>query len=750
MLVGTQYPVMHGVSVILPVGDYETYSEAGFLWNPNTNKWEGLPGANKKRGLGVVGVYNYVLHPSFRVIQFAYDLKHGDGPKIWRPGMPNPTDLFDWVQSYRDPNSWAGLLEAWNVFFETTVWNLHCVPKHGWPPLYLDQVRCAMAKAARAGFPRKMEHAGPALKLHNLKDNKGKNLIKKLTQPRNPTIKNPQLCWTRQTAPEDFLKFDAYNVGDILTESEASIKMPDLCPRELKIWKVDQRINHRGMQLATKVIDDCLRIIVQAVEKGHAELREITHGAVKTHNQVKETRAWLRTYSVFLDSLDEEVVEAELLKNHTPAVRRVLEIRKSLSFGSVNKFRAMSLQVGPDGRLRDQYAFAAAHTDLWNGQNVQVVNLLKGKFNKPEHVQQAFDIIALGSLEHVERMFSHGPPWDPKDNEPMEALEVLAHCLRSVVIAGPGTRLMQSDYTAIQAVITAALAGERWQLDVFHTHGKIYEETAAGLTGKTLQYYLDYKKQTGKHHPDRQLYGKIPTLASGFGAWIGGWRNFDSDGILGDDAEVKKLVLATRAKIPNIVELWGGQTRNKFKNNETEELFGLEGAVIQAIKNPGKCYGYRGIRYQVYNDILYCKPPGDASPLIYHEPRITQSKRDYARPWEYEISYVGWNSNQSKGKAGWVRMPLYGGVCTQNIVAKIAREFQADALVELEDTGIYLPVMHTHDEIVCEVEFGRGTLTEYIEIVNRTQRPWAIDDWGRPWPIRAPGAEETPMYGKWD
>lgn len=784
-LVGQQFPALAGWSTVLPEIDWETYSEAGYVWKIKPGYWkkapkkppldaildasgqwcwepptEQLEGGNKK-GLMLVGTYNYVRHPTFEPIQLAYNLKDGQGCHIWRPGMPDPQDLLDWVQSYYDKegpdDGVMGILESWNNFFEVTVWNEYCAPNLGWPKLCLGQMRDAMAKAAMSGYPRKLENAGEVLRLANKKDPEGAGLIKKLTVPRNPTKANPARRWTRETAPLDFAKFDAYNVGDILAESEASLKIPDLSAVELDRWQVDQRINHRGMYIDLKAVDDSIAIIEQAQYKYWAELSRITNGAVTKHDQVAKTIEWLRTQGVYLDALDEDVVEEELTKNHAYTIQRVLKIRQTLSFGSVKKLYGMRNQTCSDGRLRDMFAYAANHTQHWAGVGPQVLNLFKGKFNKPEQVEFALSVLASRSLEYVEAIFSQGLPWDKEDNEPMEALDVIANCLRSMITAAPGHRLIMADYNAIQAVITAALAGEKWQLDVFHTHGKIYETTASELTGKPLQFYLDYRKREGKHHPDRQLYGKIPTLANGFGAYIRGWRRFDDEGILGTDEEVKALIFKTWAKNPNICELWGGQTRNKFGKdrqgrpaNEYQQYYGLEGAAIQAILNPGTAYGYRGIRYQVHNDVMYCIPPGGGSPLVYHEPRTAKSTRDYARPWELEITYVGWNTQQSKkGRPGWVRMPFYGGIATQNIVAKVHREFQADTLVALDKTGVYFPVHHAHDENVTEVADGQGSKEEYLSIVNRG-KPWAVDDWGRPWPIKAPSADETHRYGKWE
>jgi DNA polymerase bacteriophage-type len=781
LIAGQQFEAMYGLATVLADADYETYSEAGYawgtepgywkkapkkkppeavldpsgywLWVPPTVRLEPLPGAGKRYGLKVVGAYNYITHETFRVIRLAYNLKNGRGPQHWRPDYANPMDLLDHVDS-------GGLIEGWNSGgFEFLVWNLHCVPKFGWPELKLEQLRDVMAKAAIAGYPRKLENTGIVLRLPHQKDKDGKRLIDKLTVPKEPTKADSGRCWTRETAPDDFEKFDRYNDTDIVAEAEASEKIPDLNPRELRIWTVDQRINHRGMQTDRKAIDDGIAIVEQAERRYNGEVVRITNGRIKTSNQVAETLRWLAdTHGVYLDDLDEETVEEELAKCHVPAVKRILEIRAKLSFGSVKKLYGMRLQSDSSGRLRNQMAYASAHTHLWNGQDVQVLNLFKGKFNKPEQVELALQILATRNLDFVEAAFKNGPPWDPKDNEPMEALDVIANCLRSMIIAKPGTRLISADYTAIQAVVLAALAGEKWRLDVFHTHGKIYEASASMQFKVPIEELFAYKRETGKHH-DLRDKGKRLELACGFAGWVGATKsNYIKLDEIMSDPEIKAAILQWRATSPWIVEFWGGQTRNKFDRapdgtfaRAYPQMFGLEGAAIKAVLEPGSTHGYRGVRYRVIKDVLYCLPPGPEgmSPLVYHEPRLAPSKKSWADPWERELSYMGWNTSKKKGRGGWERMPLYGGVQTQNVVAKVSREYQADRFLNLDATGIYNTVHHCHDEGTDEVEIGRGSVEEYLAIVNE-QKPWAVDDWGRPWPVKAPGAEETQRYGKWE
>lgn len=764
---GTQYTAGLRVATVLPDKDFETYSEAGYVWHPELRAWKSLPGlAEQNRGLPAVGTRNYVQHPTFRPLCLAYNLKDIWGEQQWIPspqisrytGHNEQCSLMMWGKPCDCPAFYhpvpllehvaAGkLIEAWNVYFEWQVWNFYCVPVLGWPVLAQEQCRCAMAKARASAYPGKLKHAGAVLKLVEQKDKAGDTLVRKLTVPRNPTKGNPELRWTPITAAEDFEKFYQYNRQDIRSEAEASVRVEDQTPRELAVWLADFRINMRGMQIDLAAVDDCIAIIEQAEARDNGRLRELTNGRVQSYSEVARIVAWARDYGVHFYKLDENAVTDALKRTDYPAaVLEALRIRQRMAYGSVKKFYALRAQTTPSGRLYDQYAYYGAHTSLWNGQGVQPANLYKGIFSKPEEVEKALAAIHTRCLELVEYEF---PEHD--------ALEIVASCLRSMVIAAPGHRLISSDFTSIQAVATSCMAGEDWRIEVFRTHGKIYEAIASLLTGKPLQFYLDYRKRCGKHHPDRQL-GKLAALSADFGAWIGGWKRFGADEY-GDDAFIKDLILRTRARIPNIVKFWGGQTVNKFNKaldgsyaQEQQLLFGLEGAAISAVLEPGKCFSSRpgshlGVLYQMHGDTLYCHPPSGGY-IRYHAPRLAPSERDYASPWEYELTYEGWNSNQQKGPIGWIRMGLYGGVCTQNVISHMCREVQADKILRLEAHG-YPVVMHTHDEDLDEVPNDRGSLEEYNRLV-RILPAWAICLDGQPWPIRVPDAWEAMRYGKWE
>jgi DNA polymerase len=266
-------------------------------------------------------------------------------------------------------------------------------------------------------------------------------------------------------------------------------------------------------------------------------------------------------------------------------------------------------------------------------------------------------------------------------------------------------------------------------MEVFRTHGKIYEMSASKITGIPFEEFDLYKASSGQHHPMRKKIGKVAELASGYGGWLGAWKQFGADEYFNDD-EIKKAILAWRAASPAIVEFWGGQQRNW-----RPELFGLEGCAVSAVLNPGTKFSYRAISYLMYGDALYCELPSGRF-ITYHRPRLGQSERG-----GYQLSFEGWNTNPKNGAPGWIRINTYGGRLCENVVQAVARDILAYAIVNLEKAG-YPIVMHVHDEIVAEVPEGQGSISEFESIMS-TLPPWASG-----WGIKATGGWRGKRYGK--
>lgn len=547
LLADTQLPAGLGVATVLPDLDFESYSEAGCVFDYAAQKWIGPPGARKgQKGLPVVGAACYATHPTTEVLSLAYNLKDGRGPQRWHPGQPQPADLIAHVQR-------GGILEAWNSAFEWWMWNYVCVPKYGWPPLPIEQTRCAMAKARASGYPGALEKAGAVMRLTTPKDDGGKALLNKLSIPRNPTAKDKRLRLTRADAPEDFEALDRYNDRDILAEAEASSRCPDLTGEELEFWLVDQRINRRGVAVDVESLHACAVIVEKCLARYDAELHQLTGGAVERASQLERLKGWLAGQGVFVASgpgtMDEEGIEVILKTPNLPAqARRALEIRQMVGSASVKKVFAMRNQVSPWGRLHDLFNYHGARTGRPTGEGPQPTNLPKagpdvkqcvcGRHSGahlaacawcglpfapgqkraewgPDAMEDVLAVIKTGDLSLAERAFA-------------DAMLCVSGCLRGLFWADEGKDLIASDFSSIEGVVTACLAGEDWRVEMFATHGKAYELSVSKIAGipfaeimahagyddvERPEWWKHRADKTKPHHPLRQTLGKVAELA---------------------------------------------------------------------------------------------------------------------------------------------------------------------------------------------------------------------------------------------
>ena len=762
-----------GVATILPDMDFETYSEAGHVWNAALDKWVPPAGA-KKRGLSVVGSAVYLDHESTEVLMLAYDLKQGGGRKRWREGQPPPADLCAHLAAF-DPNAppsytQAGLIEAHNSVFELRAWLRVLHTRCGWPLIDLRQMRCSMSKARAYSLPGALGKLAPVVgvPLDAQKDKDGKRLIGLFTQPRQPTAKNRALR-VDMAAHKDGPKFYDYNEQDIIAESEASRRIPDLIPTELAYWLVDQQCNMRGLGVDSASVEGCVAVLDQAHARYNAELYAITGGAVARASEISKLMEWVYQLTGYrMEAGDEEAVQAALEVVTHPVARRGLDIRGLIGSASVKKVYAMKRMATRDDRLCDLYMFHGARTGRDAHVDVQPGNMPKAgpsirwcadetclrpyakalpscpwcgcdaAFSTPTPaedpksdaykwhylaVDHALEMMRWGSLDMIEHFFG-------------EACLTISGCARGLLCAGPGHDLICSDYSSIEAVVIAVLSGEQWRVDAFARREDIYYHGAAGVTGTTYAEYKAYEAEHGRH-PDRNRVGKVAELALSFKGWVGAWRQFDKTDNFTDN-EVKALIIKWQEASPHLIELAGGQLRGKPWAPTSRENYGYEGAFLDAVLQPGEVFNVRGVTFQVLEDKLsICLLSGRR--LTYHQPLATIVDK-----WGvsvYALSFMGWNTNPKNGPMGWQRMGTYAGTLVENITQATARDIMAHACINLEAAG-YRVVLRVHDEIAAEVLKGWGSVAE-SEAIMGTLPPWA-----RGWPVRAAGGWRGKRFRK--
>lgn len=772
--------------------DFETKSEAGFVWNEETGKWGPVDGCGpNKKGLKGVGAAVYAEHPTADVLTLSYMLPGDAAPARWRPGLPLPQRLFDWIAD-------GGLVEAHKAMFERLFWELVCVPRYGFPPMPPAQWSCSMATARVNNYPAALGELGDVLSLAVRKNKDGRRLLNKFSIPRNPTKGDPRRWITPESDPADAEGLYAYCDEDVITETLASAAMPPMTPTEREFWLVDQEINWRGLAIDRPAIRNCLAVLKQALVQYGEELKMLTGGIEPT--QIEKIKGWLSHFGVYANSLDADGVDDLLKRADTmlckgpdgrpivgmPApARRTLEIRALVGSASVKKLFAMDNMASRDDRLRDLIVHHGARTGRPTGEGAQPLNMPRSgpklvtctdckRPYKPSHdacpwcgaratpgahpvwrasmVDPVLEIMAYRCLELVEYFFG-------------DALLAISGCARGMFTAGPGNELIASDYSAIEAVVTAELAGEQWRRAAFHAKTDIYLASASKITGTPVQTYLDYAAAQDDHHPDRQKIGKVAELALGFAGWVNAWLAFDDSGTF-SEAQIKGLIKAWRDASPSIGELWGGQWRGPPWDG-VPERYGFEGAAIDAIQYPnvpvrprlrdwstGAMADWRTdgpdvtFEYVTARDALLVTLPSGRQ-LTYHSPRLEPSTREWRSPGEMSISYMTQNKNPKYGMMGWVRMSTFGGRLTENIVQAVAHDLLRFAILGLRAAG-FPTVLHVYDEIVVEIPKGPlmppGVVDPWVSTVERIMSqvpPWALG-----WPVRASGGWRGHRYRK--
>lgn len=709
--------------------DFETRSAAGFVWDS-----AGIPRSplgrhpSAKRGLPLVGAWCYAEHESTEVLCLHYRLPDGISA-LWVPGWPPPTALFHHITE--------GLpVRAHNASFEYAIWENVCRKKHGWPPLPLEQLDDSAAQARAWALPGSLESAALVLGLAEQKDAAGAATMRKLSVPRRPT-KNDKSPWhTLESDPDGYLRLYSYCAQDTATQRAVAGACPPV--PEPALFRLDQQINQRGVAVDTGLAVACQQIITQAARRYTEEIRDITRGAISGPGQVQAIGEYLRAGGTYIESLDAEAV-ADALSRPTlpPEHRRILEIRAAMSSASVKKLPALLHQTARDGRIRNLFTYCGAgRTRRWSGSNLQPQNL-------PSAGPETVRCQVCGTVRWAGRYCCGGPAapleWGIEAMEAAigdlqtgdlayvqgrwgDALTAIAGCLRGMLIAGPGLDLICSDFSAIEAVVLAALAREDWRLEVFRTHGKIYEMSASKITGIPFEEFTRHKRETGQHHPMRKKVGKVAELASGYQGSVGAWKRFGADEFMDDD-EILRNVRAWREASPRVVELW----------------YALERCAIGAVQNPGTEYRHNDIRYVMRGGVLYCLLPSGGY-LSYHRPRLEREETEYGP--RLKLSFWGWNTNPENGPVNqWIESRTYGGRLAENLCQATARDWLACAMLRLDAAG-YPIVLHVHDEVCAEVPQGWGSVEDFERVMG------GAPAWGADWPIKAAGGWRGHRYRK--
>lgn len=630
------------------------------------------------------GVYKYTDTPNFEILLFAYAFDN------------DPVQIVDLAQGEKLPEKvLQALLDknviktAFNAQFERV-----CINKYF--GIQTENWECTMIKAWSLGITGGLENVGKAigLKPDMQKLMTGKNLIRLFSIPRKVTNPGQISLLKKRTRlfpkdrPKEWEQFKTYCKQDVETERAIRDKLSrfPMPETEKQLYALDQRINDRGIMIDLNMAENAIAIDTEQTDRLTKMFQETT--GLENPNSLTDIKTYIKEHvgkvirSITKDNLD---VLKDKLADY-PSIVTVLDIRQQLSRTSISKYKKMIDIACHDHRARGLLQFyGASRTSRWAGRLIQVQNLPQ---NHIKDLDTARKIVKYGDLDLLQMLYD-----DPAD--------ILSQCIRTAIIPAPGKKFIVADFSAIEARIIAWIAGEQWRLDVFKTHGKIYEASASQMFNVPI-------KEIDKGSPLRQK-GKIAELALGYQGSTGALKNMGALKMGLTEDELPELVKQWRVANPKIVQLW----------------YEVESKVMTAIQDRTTVRIKDNLTAIYQNSILFIELPSGRR-LAYPKPQVIDHDRF---PGKQKIIFQELNSDGQ-----WIETETYGGRLVENIVQATARDCLVHSMLKLDRAG-YEIVMHVHDEVVIEIEKNRDELKNVINLMSE-DIPWAPG-----LPMRADGYE---------
>lgn len=606
--------------------------------------------------IGKAGLYKYAQSPDFRVLLFAYQID------------TLPVEIIDLACGETVPGRILRMLgdpgvvkHAYNAAFE---W--YCLNRAGYKTP-LEQWRCTMVHGLYCGYTAGLDATGKAIGLPQDKQklSVGKALIRYFCVPCKPTRTNGNRTWNQpHHAPEKWELFKEYCKQDVVTEHEIlkrlnQFPMPEA---EQYQWRLDVIMNAYGVRVDTGLIEGALYINDVSTQELTDEAVSIT--GLANPNSGAQLVPWLNEQcgeERFSDIQKATVAEAlENREVYPEEVQRMLEIRQQLGKTSIKKYVAMDTAKGEGDRVRGltQY-YGANRTGRWAGRLVQMQNLPR---NYIKTLDYARELVKQKDYAGLRLLYGNVP-------------DTLSQLIRTAFIPSEGHKFVVSDFSAIEARVIAWLAGEQWVNEVFATHGKIYEATAAQMFGVPVD-------RIAKGNPEYSLRqkGKVATLALGY---QGGTSALIAMGALNmglTEDELPDIVSRWRQANPRIRDLW----------------YAVENAAL-AVMQTAQPQAIYGLIFSLEGDILYGQ-----TFLTVHLP--SGRKLFYPKPFLRENQFGNlalhyYTVGQQTRK--WEVASTYGGKLTENIVQAIARDCLAVTLERIAGRGLQV-VFHVHDEVIID------------------------------------------------
>ena len=342
----------------------------------------------------------------------------------------------------------------------------------------------------------------------------------------------------------------------------------------------------------------------------------------------KETWAFAKTDEGFKALLEHEEESVQLLACSRLGVKSTLEETRTERF----------IEIAQRGLFPIPLRYYAAHTGRWGGD----------------------DKVNLQNLPRQSR-------------------------LKDAIMAPPGSVVVDSDSSQIEARTLAWLAEQNDLVDAFERGEDVYKIMASSI-------YVKAQEEISK---DERFVGKTTILGCGYGMGSAKFKaQLKTFNVEIEDGEANRIIKVYRETYDWIPQLWrqAGVALDAIINDQTAPLGRKDVLFVD---------GRKGIRLP---NGLYMKYPN------LRKMRNEQGKDEYV----YDTK---------KGKAV-VPNRIYGGKVIENVCQALARIIIGEQMLQVAKK--YKVVMTVHDAIACVIpEQEAETGQEYVEMCMRMRPKWA-------------------------
>ena len=342
----------------------------------------------------------------------------------------------------------------------------------------------------------------------------------------------------------------------------------------------------------------------------------------------KEAWAFAKTDEGFKELLEHENEEVQILATARLGVKSTIEETRTERF----------IEISQRGLFPIPLRYYAAHTGRWGGDDkVNLQNLPRGSM------------------------------------------------LKKAIMAPPGSVIVDSDSSQIEARTLAWLAEQNDLVDAFERGEDVYKIMASSI-------YVKAQEEISK---DERFVGKTTILGCGYGMGSAKFKaQLKTFNVEIEDGESNRIIKVYRETYDWIPQLWrqAGVALDAIINDQTAPLGRKDVLFVD---------GRKGIRLP---NGLYIKYPN------LRKIRNEQGKDEYV----YDIK---------KGKAV-IPNRIYGGKVIENVCQALARIIIGEQMLQVAKK--YKVVMTVHDAIACVIpEQEAQTGQEYVEMCMRMRPKWA-------------------------